>query len=193
VPHRGDGLPRLDSVIHTQQDPGWALLSLCSIAFVAGCQTAPTDESSTLAYPENWALLDADTDPYDDRPEYAECPDWAFGVEDEVFEVRTDGCRYGTFVQDSLLNVPANATLRISIGHLGLFSREPAEAHVSLTTSTTELVELRIPIPSEEALHIIEVQVDDDLPAGSPLYFHLHNHGSNTWRLLSIELLRRDR
>ena len=111
----------------------------------------------------------------------AECPGHAYGAEDDIFEVRTDGCHYGTFVQEAARDVPMNATLRISIEHLGLFSQSPAEAHASLAVGTTTLVDLHIPIPSAAALHTIDVQVEAAFPAGTPIYFHLHNHGSNTW------------
>jgi hypothetical protein len=32
-------------------------------------------------------------------------------------------------------------------------------------------------------------EVDRDIPAGSPIYLHVHNHGFNTYKILKVDLL----
>ena len=53
----------------------------------------------TLAPIDGWVALDADADPFADRPDTVECPDYGAVTEEGIFEVLTDVCRYGSFVQ----------------------------------------------------------------------------------------------
>jgi hypothetical protein len=44
----------------------------------------------------------------------------------------------------------------------------------------------RIPIPKPGGLIVRELRVERDIPAGAPVYFHLHNHGANSWALVEV-------
>jgi hypothetical protein len=43
-----------------------------------------------------------------------------------------------------------------------------------------------IPIPSDNNILTPQWQLPQGAEKGSPIVFHLHNHGVNTWNLLSI-------
>lgn len=138
-----------------------------------------------IVAPDRWVLSEGDG-AFRDRPRADDCPVWSFGEEDGVFEVVTNGCRYGSFEQPSALAIPAGSVIDVRVHHFALFAPRAAEAHVGVATSTEVLWERRVPIPSREALIQARVEVETPIAAGEPIYFHLHNHGSNAWRLLGI-------
>ena len=44
----------------------------------------------------------------------------------------------------------------------------------------------RLPIPAEGGLIVKEVRATSAIPAGSTVFFHLHNHGMNSWALVEL-------
>jgi hypothetical protein len=44
----------------------------------------------------------------------------------------------------------------------------------------------RIPIPRPGGLIARQRTLERALPAGAPVYFHLHNHGANSWSLVEV-------
>lgn len=125
-------------------------------------------------------------DPFGDLPD-APCADSAWGLEDGLFEIATDGCGALSVVQPSLVAVRAGDRVHVVAWHLGLYAPEPAEAHVGLALGEAVLWEARVPVPSAEAFFDETVTVGADAPEGTPLTLHLHNHGANSWRLLTVE------
>jgi hypothetical protein len=62
-----------------------------------------------------------------------------------------------------------------------------AQAHVALTIGDWTVFEEHIEVPGAEGSYSPQVIVPHDIEIGAPITFHLHNHGSNSWRLLSID------
>jgi hypothetical protein len=46
----------------------------------------------------------------------------------------------------------------------------------------------RVPIPSGSGLLSPEWLASRELPAGTPVHFHLHNHGANSWSLIELSV-----
>ncbi len=135
-----------------------------------------------------WVELDADQDPFaDHRPETVSCPEWSRQLEGDVFEVETDDCNYASLSQPSLRDLKAGERVDVIYWHLWLWAPEPAQAHVALTIGDWLVFENSIEIPGPEGSFSPQVTVPTDLPAGTPITFHLHNHGVNSWRLLSVD------
>lgn len=144
----------------------------------------------TIAPIDGWQPVEAEDDPFADRPDEVVCPEHGYGTEVTLFEVETEVCHYATFAQPTPVALRAGDVVRTTAWHLTLWAPEPAEAHVAFRLGDGPGWERHIPIPSAEAAYAIELVVDDDVPAGTPLYFHVHNHGVNSYRLLEVTATR---
>ncbi len=139
---------------------------------------------------EGWRLdLDA-ADPFPDhRPAEPACPETSWGVEGEGIEVDTGACSYGQFVQPSRLDLLAGDVLRLTAWHHDLVAEEPGQGHLALCLDGQPLWERVVDIPAAAQSYDIELTVDRDLPAGSEVLLHLHNHGANTWTFHGLQRL----
>lgn len=173
----------------------WPIAGAALVALAAGCDdgatggdAAPSWQGSVvLATPASWSLVDDAADPFDDRPTDAPCPPHGAREEDGRFEVETDVCRYGTFVRPLEVEVRPGDTIEATVWHLELWAPERTEGHAALRIGEHLIWERRVPIPGQEAIYPVSVAIDFSAPRGTPLYFHVHNHGANSWRLLDVQ------
>jgi hypothetical protein len=150
----------------------------------------PTEGTPTpLVQSTLWTQVAAPDDPLaDHRPAQVTCPLGAWLFEPQGFEVNTGGCNYAMFVQPSRATVVPGATITASLYHYDLIADPPATAHVALLLGERVLWEREVEIPGKANAFAIEVVADETVPAGTPVYFHLHNHGQNTWTLGAVEV-----
>lgn len=136
--------------------------------------------------------MDEGGDPFDDRPLAPEaCEEWAYLTEasggERVFSIQTAGCSYGTFMQPTLVDVYEGEFLDARLWHFRLIALDPAEAHVAVALGAPGSgFDARIPIPSESGVVGKTWQAPRDYPAGTPVYFHVHNHGDNEYQLIEL-------
>lgn len=137
-----------------------------------------------------WAVVSEAEDPFSDREADGSCEPAGHMLEllagEEVLSVETGLCSYVTFLQPSLSNIRAGDALTARIWHFALLADEPAEAHVSVRIGNQALLDQRIPIPSNGSLLLVTVEATQDMSAGTPIYFHLHNHGENSWAMVEV-------
>lgn len=161
--------------------------SSCSLALVsllAGCGAPAPRQEAPLVDVSELAL--AEEDPFADGPPDAACDEAGFAYEGAVFEVDTTLCRYATFTAPSLADVRAGERVRLIAWHLPLTAPADSQAHLALRLGELTLWEEHIAIPSDERFYREVAVLDEDVPAGAPLYFHVHNHGDNSYRLLEV-------
>jgi hypothetical protein len=177
----------------TMKAAGTLALALCLIGCAAE-QAQDSDAGSALNGPGSlvdhlsWSPLEAAEDPFaEHRPESVVCPEWARELEGEVYEIQTDDCNYASLTQPSLLPLRAGERIDVVYWHLRLWAPEMAQAHVALTIGDWTVFEEHIEVPGAEGSYSPQVIVPHDIEIGAPITFHLHNHGSNSWRLLSID------
>lgn len=140
-----------------------------------------------IAEVEGWTIADPDADSVPrHRPPDATC-ELGFGIEDGYFEIDTELCNYALFEQPTLLDVASGQTVRFTIVHDQLYAEQPATAHLAFALEETIVYETEVPIPGEYALIEGTWEADRDVPAGTPLRLHLHNHGFNSWRFLDVK------
>jgi hypothetical protein len=136
---------------------------------------------------EAWTLADAADDPFaDERPEGAECAATGFGFEAPVFEVETELCNYGTFTQPLAADVLEGDTVRMIAAHLPLISEDGGEGVLALQAGPASL-EYRVDIPADEHVLRPRTAASADIPAGTPVFLHVRNHGANSWQLLDLQ------
>ncbi|MCA9691604.1 MAG: hypothetical protein KC636_18510 [Myxococcales bacterium] len=147
--------------------------------------TSAAGEPQPLVTPDAWQLAAAEDDPFADRPPAPSC-DAGFGEEGGVFEVESDYCAYGTFLQPSLAEVRAGDALELLLVHDALYADPPATAHVALALAGELAWEVTIAIPGDADVLRPSWTATSDMALGSPVAFHVHNHGANNYRLVSV-------
>jgi hypothetical protein len=152
--------------------------------------TAPRTASRTLIIPDKWLQLVPEQDPFDDRPALVSCPHTAVAPEalggEGSLSVDTGSCNYLTVAQPTLDDVAVGETLKVRLWHFELSASEPAEAHAAVLLDGLYILNERVPIPAAGGLIVRQIQVTRAIAAGTPVYFHLHNHGTNYWALVEV-------
>lgn len=137
-----------------------------------------------------WERLDADQDPFEDRPDQPECAQDAVKVEvlggEVAYGVDTGPCHYITARQATQKPVSAGDTIRIRLWHFTLNAPSPAQAHAVVELDGLRLLDERVPIPQPGGLLSVEVIAETGIEPAAPVFFHLHNHGDNSWALVEI-------
>lgn len=143
-----------------------------------------------LADPTLWTPVEAADDPLAaHRPATVDCPagtGWL--VEAQGIEVNTQACTYAMFSQPALAAVEPGAHILGSLYYFDLTAEAPATAHVALQIGDALFWEREIAIPGPADAFVIDVPAELSAAAGTPVYFHLHNHGQNTWTLGKLEV-----
>ena len=142
-----------------------------------------------LVSPMLWQPVPAPDDPLaTHRPAEVVCPLGGWLYEAQGLEVNTSQCNYGMFSQPSQVAIVPGARFTASLYHFDLLAEAPASAHVALLVGDALVWEQDIAIPGKANAYTIDLTLDFTAPAGTPVYFHLHNHGQNTWTLGAIEV-----
>jgi hypothetical protein len=136
-----------------------------------------------------WKNVERANDPYRSMAPPGECKDVAYKLEDGVIEVETGICSFLTVTQPLARDLPAGTKLHLIYWHLQLTAASSAFGYFSLTMNDTEIHVNKIPIPSPPKVYDMTLTLKKDFKKGQPIYFHIHNHGSNSWKLLSLDVV----
>jgi hypothetical protein len=135
----------------------------------------------------DWRAYDASLDPLSShQPEPLRCSIAGHYVEHGALEVDTGECNYLLLEHPLLEEVAEGTTLELELRHFDLRAPEPASAHVALLATDTLLWETNIAIPGAANISRPSFRAPRKLMRGEALRFHLHNHGQNTWALVSV-------
>lgn len=134
-------------------------------------------------------LRPAESDPLNShRPESVDCPAAAWGEEFGSFEVQTGVCNYGAFVQPLPQPIQAGDLVEITVWHDFLDAAEPATGHVAVWLGDQVIWEEEVAIPAQSSTLSASVAIDFEPAADAKLGLHLHNHGFNSWRFVSVDV-----
>ncbi|MCP5039918.1 MAG: hypothetical protein GY944_02740 [bacterium] len=186
---------------HTRTATPWLFLFLL-LAFVLACggpsadgedESGSSADKDSLVDHDLWHKVDAAEDVFGDRPASPFCP---FGWTPELFDgnnslsVNTDTCQYLTVRQASRLEVLTGERVKVRLYHFDLESLDPAaQAHLGVALDGQVIWETDIAIPTTGAYVEGTFTAPRDFPVGTPVDFHLHNHGPNSYSLLRIKRL----
>jgi len=153
----------------------------------------PTPASGAWVNPFDWALADPDSNPFADlRPEGTECAAEAHGAEELaglwVYSIDTATCPWVTLRQPTALPAYPGDHIQASVWHFSLTAAAPATALVGFALAEGALMTAEEAIPGEARLLTLGHVVVEAIPTGTDLYFHLHNHGANSWHLVDVQL-----
>jgi len=164
---------------------------------LASCASAEPAATEALALPtpltvaESWAPADPASDPF--APEAVgrvRCTSAASRPEATWLEVTTTTCNYASFMYLFTSDVPAGSVIRGELAWATLAAIDPAVGTLAFATQADLLWSHEVPIPGLADLVQVEFELPEPLPAGSALYFHVRNHGYNSWQLSPLSLQR---
>ena len=165
---------------------------------LAGCPAPECEEKTDLFDMAAWQLVAPADDPFAPPADAAHCtiddvrmePFGSGGPIALDVDTRT-GCGWATLTQGTRIDLAAGDDV---LSRLFYFSQTtfPADlAHVVLRFGDTDLWQFEVPIPTANKLEFPTVKLDRDVPAGTPAFFHVGNHGDNTWNLLEVSQVRK--
>lgn len=181
---------------------GLAALGLVAMLVFTGCDDGRSEnlDDDPAAQPDGQARMVAETalwqpvtaadDPFGDhRPEEVTCPGFGYGVEGEFFEMDTGQCSYATFVQPVATAPASGEELSFVFWHLALWGPDGATAHIAVQVADQLLWQQELALPVTERATEAQMTLPRDIAAGEPIYFHVHNHGSNSYRIGPVTVL----
>lgn len=141
--------------------------------------------------------------PFQKPDAYCEPDAWAPIVEGGLptLEVASDDCNYLTVMQPSLRAIRKGDPLYLRLWHFSLTGPADSEAYMGVQIGDRFIWGTRIeipdgtsvnnPVPAELFVNGLNgvpanLTADFDAPAGTPIYFHFHNHGSNNYNVFEI-------
>lgn len=143
-----------------------------------------------------WDLVPVDLDPFvtegDPAPDV--CPASELTPETTPeglwFDVSTEGCSWTTVSQPLAESVPSGAQIRITVVHWEIEAGdEDYTLAVALGSAADVVWSVEVALESEFDTLGGVVTVPDAYAPGDPIWFHVGNHGENTWSLTEIVLL----
>ena len=149
---------------------------------------------TSLVAHDAWVLSDPNTDPFVEfREERIPCDPTSVAREDiagfDSVEVKTGPCSYITLEQAMRSDLREGDQVEIRVWHYFLDELYASEAHVVLQTGDTVLWAEKISLPTDGGIVKGIVTATEDVSADAPLYFHIRNHGRNSWHLLEVNRL----
>jgi hypothetical protein len=162
--------------------------------FVLGCGTGPETPQSrptaSLVDHGAWKLAGEDADPYSGfRAGGKVCGEDDFSREEisgfDSVQIVTRRCNYMTLTQTAAADVLNGEQIHI---RLWQYQLEATTATAELAIRIGNVFEWTesIPLPSDSKLFNEKVTVDKDIPAGTPIFLHVRNHGRNSYHLIML-------
>ena len=141
----------------------------------------------------DWTATESEQDPFIEYwSDHMRCTASDHGPENlagvVAYSIQTGGCNWLTIEQPSLTAVREGDLLRAEIWHSTLSAPEPASARVGLATGEGILVQVLEPIPQPGRLIELDFRAESPIAKNSMIYFHISNHGANSWHLLNIQI-----
>lgn len=142
---------------------------------------------------EDWVSVAVGDDPIAaHRPQPIICGAAPWRPEGGGIEVDTRGCNYVSVTQPLAVDVLEGDPLHVTAWWDRLASEEPATGHLAVLIGGAVVWEEYVSIPGEADIRDLEFDSPVDAEAGTPVVFHLHNHGYNTWRLQTLQVASED-
>jgi hypothetical protein len=146
----------------------------------------------------DYRLLAVDEDPFYDATDVDITPCQAeadvrvetLGLEPSV-TVETTFCNHATVMQRLPVLLHEGTRIHTRIWYYSQSSFDGAVAQVRLRFDDDDVVSRDVTIPSESALISEDAVMPKEMPVGTPVSFHVGNHGDNSWNLLEVTLFPR--
>ena len=105
-----------------------------------------------------------------------------------VLAVDTERCDWITLELPSLRDVRAGDEIETRTFHFDLDAPVDSEARIGLTLGDQMIFDERVPIPAESGAINATWIATKDFEAGTPMLFHVSNHGDNQYWLIEVNI-----
>jgi len=172
---------------------------LLSAALAFGCSEAPA--ASRGAPPRYEALVELDAwsdvtrkdDPFVTARDAADdcvLSGFRFEPDQRWLEVDTGACNWVTLSAPARYAVDVGQLVRLRVSHYDLDAAAPTTAELRVRFGDCDAWSKSIEIPSPASVDEEELASPCALAEGAAAFFHVHNHGQNTYQLQALEVLR---
>ncbi len=120
-------------------------------------------------------------------PPVVPCGPGGLVPEGDALEIRTAWCDPADVTAPLPVDVPAGTLVDLTLVHSALVA-DGGHAHFALFVGDETLWTHEIPIPAPATFLSPRVVVQQAHAAGTPVVLHVHNHGSNTYKLVGLRL-----
>lgn len=161
------------------------------------CQPVAADQREPLIEHDLWRLAEPGEDPWRaHRPDDVSCDPTGRQPEDFAgtysFGIDTALCPYTTILQETATDLCPGEEVLVWLWRFALTGPEGANAHIAAQIGDEPLFEDIIPIPATSGLKVETYAAKRFHPAGTPITFHIRNHGNNTYQLLELSRCQAD-
>ena len=150
------------------------------------------ETAAALTDNDEWTKTLSERDPWwaEDSGENL-CEPMDYGSEitpiGKLFDIDTSFCAYLTVEQKLLDEVPIAGLFRLKIVQYALTQSEgPYLLALAIGDPAVIVWEMTIEVPSEFQVVDVTWPAARTYLAGEPVFFHLSNHGENTWSFVSL-------
>lgn len=98
-------------------------------------------------------------------------------------------CNWITLEQPSLRAIRAGDRVEVRARHSQLTAPVPGEAHIAFVVGDEQVLDYRVTLPTDFEFPDVVWTAPKDYPAGTPLLFHVDNHGQNEYMLIEVNVL----
>jgi hypothetical protein len=104
-------------------------------------------------------------------------------------DTRLTLCNWLTLEQPSLRNIRAGDQVEVRARHSALTAPVSGEARMTFVLGDEILFDYSVLIPSDFVFPSVTWTATKDYPAGTPMLWHVDNHGSNEYMLIEVNVL----
>ena len=145
---------------------------------------------SYLVVADAWRRVAFEDDPFE-PPSDATCDD-ARGIRENqlslepTLEIETTFCGWGTVTQLTTVAVHEGDPINYRVWHFELIG--DTDAVVRIRLGDWDLLDETIAQPRDAQLLAQTIASPADFPAGTPVLFHVHNHGANEYSMIELSV-----
>ncbi len=188
-----DGAADLDAAEDDAEEQTWDTCAGTGPRDVMPSDVKLTGDSVALVDNDVWVQVPPSEDPWACLVHEATdvCEPGEFGPYPEAdgvwFDVETVACNWFTGRQTTLADVPAGALVIVRIWHFQItYGEGDFTLALAIGDQARPLWDVARPVPSTAGLIYERFHVPYAIPAGTPIWYHLSNHGANSWGLIEI-------
>ena len=98
-------------------------------------------------------------------------------------------CDWLTLEQPTLRAIQPGDRVEVRARHSALTAPVPGSARIGFAIADVMVLDYTVPIPSDFRFPRETWTADREYPAGTPMLFHVDNHGSNEYNLIEVNIL----
>ncbi len=163
------------------------LLLIALLGAACSDDLAPRTGRTSLVVYDKWKVVARADDPWAaGLTADVTCTAAAIDTSRQALEIDTDYCPWVTVRQPLQTEIRLGETVRFIFLHSYLFSDPPARAVAELRIGGERYWHMDVAMPRHEAVHKPTWKAAREVAAGTPVEFHVHNHGDNSYGFIDL-------